>query len=89
MEAQKKIEALIWWHAQTNSSELWKEYDGFDITFENWKETTLAKIVVKLFEDINCLEIVSDLEENARKSAIRWQLLQDELWNVNYDHEQS
>ena len=89
MNYQKQIEALIWWHNESDSSQIWSQHDGFNLTFENRKETVLLKNVTELFKNIQCSKIVGNLEEDARQSAIRWQFLKDELWNLNYDHEQS
>ena len=89
MDYSKSIETLIWWHDEPNSSTLWTENDGFNVTLTNWEETSLAKNVEKLLKNINCIQTVCDLEESARQSAIRWKFLESELWNLNYEHEQS
>ena len=87
-DAIMQFKRLIYWDTQPNSSSIWAEHDGFDINSTEWQTTVLGCNAILLLNNINVLEIVENLQEDSRQTALRWQFDEEQLWNDNYDHEQ-
>lgn len=73
---------LIWWHNAADAVSIWSEFGGPNI------EEDASKLRVRVCSIREHLSHATreELEEEARRSCLRWVFLEDELWNTNYDH---
>ena len=88
MNSQKKMESLIWWHSQQNSTEIWSINGGFDSNSNDWTNTVLGKNALQLLSEISCHDTVKKLQEQAHQSCIRWQEERQTLQDSNAMHEE-